>query len=372
MTLLALTLALASFSAPPAAEAAVHWRGDRLDLADLPTDLPQGAQEAALYWAPWAGEHRFSMWFTDDARILVVDDSKKISSREWKLVEATMASVDALVPLPPRDEQETRTGTQEASSDGGMTWSWGDSVELEHETAAFFRLSGSKEFRSLLEYVAERDEQSAGFAERFEDLSGIVLHKPLCGVIVDNAPGVEEWDPMNEMVNRLARLLVARRFGNVPNWISMGIAWHVEMEVRGNIFCFPHRSSFVGVAEHNGWKADLKKQFKKKSGDPLDLNRLSSWKRGTYDPIQASRAWGTVGYVQEMAPGALALVIEDLRLLTEDQGKIHHPDGTWELIPGWEPGPDLQLEVLERRVHEEFLEGVTEYFRKGMKASKRR
>jgi hypothetical protein len=215
--------------------------------------------------------------------------------------------------------------------------------------------------------VADKEDEPAGWADPLASLPGLLLYRPLAGIIVETAPGVEEWDPLNETVNRIARLMLARRFGKTPYWLEMGIAWKVEYEVRGSIFCFPHRATFVGVAEHGGWRDDLKRQFSKRSSPPMDMNRLVSWPPGTYDPIQAARAWGTVSYVVEADPGALGPILEDLRLLTDEKGRIDHADGTWELIPNFQPAPDDQLEVFRRHVGPDFLEDVTTYFYKGMK-----
>ena len=67
---------------------------------------------------------------------------------------------------------------------------------------------------------------------------------------MENPAGMEEWDIENELVHRLAHLLLLRRFGQQPFWLTMGFSWYVEKEMRGAIYCYPYRSGFVWASEH--------------------------------------------------------------------------------------------------------------------------
>lgn len=366
----ALATALLSFARVPIAPGGadlLRFKGEDLSVAELPPDFPEEARAAAEYWAPWAEEHDYRMSFTDDGRVVVLDREKKLSAKDWKLVVDTLSACDALMPLPERPEKPEPT---EASAGEGTIWSFGDVVELEHETAAFFRMREKEDFSSMLAYVAEREGKDSFWVSRMEDHTGLLMYRPLAGAVVE-AAAQEEWDAQNEMVNRIARLLVVRRFGRAPHWLSMGSAWHVEFQLRKSIYCYPFRDSFVGVGEHGGWRNNLESQFRSKQA-VLDFNRLASWQVGTYDDLQAGRAWGAVGFMQAKEPGVLGLVLEDLRLLIEERGRVDHADGTWELIPDFEPSPEDQLAVLEKRVDPEFIEELVEFFRKGMRPPKDR
>jgi hypothetical protein len=357
---------------PPATrgEPKVLWRDESYSASELPDDLPEGTREAIEYWTPFVDEVGYTMQLADGAQFMLVAPKNKLSSKEWdSAIQPTLDLFDELMPVPDRSEDEV-TGTTEAGAGDDLSFAWGEVFELEHDLATFFRVKDTDDFELLLNHVAEREEKDDAWASHYLELPGLVLHKPLAGVIVESAPGVEEWDPLNEIVNRIARIMITRRFGKAPHWLSMGIAWHIEMEVRGTIFCFPYRKTFVGVAEHNGWKDSLKKQFKKKSDPPLDVNRLCSWQLGIWDDLQAGRAWGTVKYIAESGPGALSTVLEDMRLLMHEKGRITHDDGTWELIPNYQPDPTDQLAILQRRVEADFREDVTNYFRKGLRGAR--
>jgi len=346
----------------------ISWSGKNYKSTELPEGLPEGAREALEYFAAWAAEEDYVVQLSDSASFAMFSHKRKVSSKSWsKAIVPALEQIEELAPLPDRDGESVETGDVERTPQNELTVSWGEVHDLEHDAACFFELKNSDHMRSLLEYIAEKEEKPAGWAEPYAELPGLILHEPLVGIIVGTAPGVEEWDPLNEMVNRISRIMLVRRFRTIPNWITQGLAWNVEFEVRGNIFCFPHRDRFVGVAEHGGWRDDLKVQFKSKKGPLLDLEALVGWRVGTYDPIQAGRAWGTISYISRAKPGALGDIIEELRLLTDEKGRMTRADGTWERIPGFSPSAEDQLEVLQRHLGPEFLEDVTQYFNKGMK-----
>lgn len=358
---------LASSPAPAhRPEAALRWREQDLAPSEVPTDFPDGARTALEYWAPWAAEHDYKLFFTNDARVVVLDKDKKLPAKEWKLVEDTLRYCDELMPLPER----TVAAPAEASSGEGTTWSYGDVVELEHDTAVYFRCKNQEDYDSMLAHIAEREGRDSGWVSQMKQHPGLLIYRPLAGAVVKTS-GQEEWDPQNEMVNRIARLLAVRRFGRAPHWLTMGIAWNVEYALRDTIYCYPYRDSFVGVAEHGGWQNGLESQFKRKDV-VFDFNRLASWKPGAYDDLLAGRAWGTVCYLHTRSPGAVGRVLEDLRLVIEEKGRVNKADGTWQLIPDYEPSPEDQLAILKERIDPKFLEELCEFFRKGMRAPKAR
>ena len=55
------------------------------------------------------------------------------------------------------------------------------------------------------------------------------------------------WRADNELANRLTRLLTHRRYGAMPYWLDMGLAWFVEQEVQGDLYSFPGRDDFVSI-----------------------------------------------------------------------------------------------------------------------------
>ncbi len=370
-------LAASSFplvSAPASGEksASVYWNGEKFKTNEPPEALPEGALEALAYFGPWAAEMKYVIQLSDAADFMMFTHKKKMSSKEWaKAIVPALEQVDEFAPLPDRESEGVETGGVDVAPSNELSVSWGDVHLLEHEAACFFTLKKPEHMESLLEYIATKEQKEAGWAQRYSHLPGLVIHKPLAGIIVATAPGVEEWDPLNESVNRISRMMLVRRFRTIPFWISLGVAWNVEFDVRGNIYCFPHRDLFVSVAEHNGWRDTLKSQFKKKSR-LLDMNQLAGYRVGTYDPVLAAQAWGTISYVTKAKPGALAAIIEDLRVMTDLDGRTTAADGTWERIPNYSPSGEDQLKVFERHLGPDFRKDVSTYFNKGMKKPAKR
>ncbi|MFT5285910.1 MAG: hypothetical protein ACI8TQ_002078 [Planctomycetota bacterium] len=349
----------------------VLWRGKKYKSTELPEDLPTGAIDALNYFRPWAEEMKYMFQLTDKADFMIVTHKKKMSKNEWSsAIIPTLELTDSLAPLPERGDYNAAEPA-EASASGGMQFSWGEVRELEYETATLFRLEDTDHLRSLLQHIASIEKKPDNWSKYYEKLPGLTFHRPLASIIVSSPPEVEEWEPLNETVNRVARMMLLRRFGKIPHWISMGIAWNVEMGVRESIYCFPGRIDFVSVSEHAGWRDPLKSQYRKKN-QALDINLLASWEAGAYDNIQAGRAWGLVRYITLKNPEALSKIVEDLRLDIHENGRIDNGNGTWGLIPDYVTPPAVQQDILERHMAASVLKDVATYFNKGMKKPSKR
>lgn len=368
-------------AAPPLASPVVKpkpfritWKKKTYEAAEVPAELPEGALEAIAFWTPWAETNNYVAELVDDARVMFLHSAKsRKPKKQLGIIEETMAWMDATMPMPDRE-----TSTQEASSEPddaeGNSWSWSSEwgvVKLEHDTAVLLELDHKDDLSSLLKFLGDNDEHLRSWAASAGSQGGFVLQSPLAGAWIESGPGQEEWDPLNELVNRLGRLMMMRRFGQQPYWLTMGLAWHAELEIRDSVYCFPYRDGFVGVAEHRGWDKVLRSEYRRRDAGDLNLQKLSAWKRGSFDLWLAMRAWGTVTYLHREHPGKISAVLEELRLNRETKGRTTHADGTWTVIADYEPSLDDQLDILHRHISEDFRAQCAEFFRGGLKPSKK-
>lgn len=346
------------------ARAQITWRGEEFSADALPealADLGPGPRSALDTWAPWALENDYRLAFSEDGRVLFVHAAKKrVLKKRVALVEDTLEAFDRILPLPPG--RPSSGIPLVAAEPGTTTWS-DDGPPLETETAVLFQVRTEADRNEVLDRCVAAHPYLAPWAATVRQDPGFFLMQPLVAAWAEEAPGQEEYDIENELVHRLTQLLLLRRFGPQPFWISMGVAWHVEEELRDSIFCFPYRNGFVFATEHSGWDRDLRNAYKKR--DSLAFAEFGSWTRGSYRPDEARRAWGAITFLVRHRPGALASILEDLRALRDEKGIVHHGDGTWERIAGFEVPQEDQRAVFEKHAGEDFLAELLRFYQKG-------
>jgi len=216
--------------------------------------------------------------------------------------------------------------------------------------------------RSLRELLASRHVAFDTTGE--SELVGFVTADPFVGVWAEKVPGQEEWDPDNELVNRLAQLAIQRRVGRLPYWLEMGIAWNVEQQVRGSIYCFPYRAGFVWASEHRGWHTHVKKWMATRKMKAVDLDVLTAWKRGTFELDPARFAWDVVRALAEGHPDEFPRALSTLAELRAKKEWKKNPDGSEQTIAGFELSASDQLAVLRSVFGEGVLEETADWLRK--------
>lgn len=364
LALAAVVLTAAPAVAQRKGKAPLTWRGEQHELAVLPEELSDGARAAVETWGAWAVERGYRLDLNEDGRVLLVHDMKKrvLANRRKRIAETTRL-VDELLPAPVRADEAAQPTRPPKAATGGDAWTWeDDGPPLDTETAVLLQVKSQSDYASVVDKAAQGNEYLAGWVDGAKTLPGFLLERPLCAAWSEDAPGQEEWNIENELVHRLAQLLLLRRFGQMPFWLSMGVAWHVESEIQDGIYCFPYRDGFVWASEHGDWDRDLKQAFKKTKS--LGFDELASWKRGSYEPDKARTAWGAVAFLARHRPHALGPILEDLRLLRDEKGIVHHGN-SWERIPGFEVSAEDQLAVFRTHAGDDFLDELLRFFQKG-------
>ena len=220
----------------------------------------------------------------------------------------------------------------------------------------------------MLELLSENFEYVAEWAEKeAPEYTGFSLQNPLVGGFIDGAAGNEEWSRENELVNRLAQLLLARRFGTQPNWIVQGWGWFCEMHLLKAIFCYPYRDEFVYAVEHTSWGRDLKNVFKDRKKQPLETKEFMEWRRGTYSGEPARLSWGLTEYFLRFRGEEWPELLEEFYSIREEGSRIDNGDGTWTLDRFFSISADTQREVFERLFGKRALREAAKYFVEGKK-----
>jgi hypothetical protein len=245
-----------------------------------------------------------------------------------------------------------------------VTWSWGAGPwQRDTETAVLVAARDADDYGAALELLAERHEHLRGWIEQARATAGCTLESPLIAIWLLEGGGLEEYRPENELVHRLATLLVHRRFDHQPAWMLQGLAWHFEDALLDTLYCFPGRSEFVFATEHAGWDKALKSEHA--DVEALACADVIALERGRFDAGAAQRAFGAARFLAEHRADALPQVLEELRLLREEKGIEHGTDGTWKRIPGYEPSAADVEAVLVKAAGEDVLAEMLASFRKG-------
>jgi hypothetical protein len=369
----------------------VRWKGGTHALDD--DALPAAARAAAEAWAGFAREHGYAMDLDGDGRLLLVSDGgASATERRIELVQRTIALFDRELPPPPPRTAAAEPAAGGPGGPGGPggksggkraeradpddvipedpegpppgwkppevlepveTTAWGaGTVPPDTQTIVLLVLRDEADYHAALDVLAGLREYLADWAARARADLGFVLEDPLSGGFVLNASGQEEWNPDNELVNRVAQLCLLRRFSQQPNWIVQGWAWHVEMELLGGVYCFPHRSEFVWAVEHTGWDKEVARRLK---DAPPDFDALARWPRGTYDALLSRLAWALVDWSLAEHPGALSRVLEELRGYRDLNNRRKTSDTTWERARDFEVPAATQRKTFQDGIGKSFL-----------------
>lgn len=395
LTLAALALAplppqQATRSDDPLSQVEIGWKGKTYAGPALPLEVGPGPPAAAEAWAAWTLEHDYRMTLTDDARVLLITHQKNGKfGRQLELVHRTEKEFDRILPEPEREEEvveeevpEDPTGELPEDPDGGpagwtpegleplpytYSYEWGVGTwKVDTETCVMFIVRDEEDYGDLVETLGEMQDYLKPWVEKGKTFTGFVHERPMVAAYIANASGQEEWDPDNELVHRVAQMLFVRRFSSFqPYWLAQGLAWHIENELRGAIYCFPYRSEFVWATEHTGWDKELKSRFKDRDDQPLQASEFATWKRGKYEAEFARVAFGFAGFFDRYHQEDLSPFCEEVRLFAIEDNKVDLGDGNWERVTDYQVSIEDQLLFLKKHFGDEVLEDVTGYFAKG-------
>jgi hypothetical protein len=323
----------------PGDEIPISWEGRRFDSSQLPEGFPERARAALEVWKPWAAPGGYRFDFDPEARLLLA------TRRTGGKGEAQMRIVLRA----------------EKWFDDLLGAAGGDAAPA----AVMIVLKDEKAHAEALAFVGKLEPDLAGWAAKAAGKElGFVLGKPLCGAFVESAPGLKEWNPDHELLNRTVQLCLLRRDGALPHWLAQGLAWEAERTVLGSIWCYPHRSGFVARTEHEAWPGELMKELENEAVTTFSIEALAGWRRGTYDGEAARHAWGLAHYLAREKKDALGALIEDLRALREKEGRTTHADGSWELVPGYEIPAAAQAEIFTKHCGEGWIDAAKAWSRK--------
>jgi len=362
LTALALTVCLAPAHAGEVAtltaDLPLRWDGRAAEPDEIAEALGDTVAEVATRWAIFAQAHDAEVELTEDGRVLVYTHSSKSKrTKELALVEDTLELVDELLPERPAPQVDADREVYMAEP-------------TDSETLVLLQVEDEEEYADVLDELAGLEPYLASWSESAKELGGFTLTRPLAACWIESLDDMEEWDIRNELVHRLAHLAIARRFGELPYWLQMGLNWHVEEELLGGIYCFPHRIGFVWATEHTSWDKDLHNHFD--GSRYAFFENLAAWQRGTYRGILARQAFGFARFLLTHHREDTPQILSDLFHLRAMDGVTVQEDGSWQLIPGWEPSEEAQTEVFERVLGEGILLEVLDYFVEGKRYKKPR
>jgi hypothetical protein len=397
--LAACTLALAgALPGPGGEEPLVRWNGRKLGLERLPSELGESARGALVAWAEWGAENGYQLDLEPTGRLLLVSRTGNPHlERQIDLARAVLARFDQELPAPPQraaaaepapaapetpaaPERRPLPEDPEDPYGEGHPWklaplapaeapvtssyTWGAAgAPLDSETAVLFVVRDQRDFEALLAQLARRHGYLADWVGEVRAQQGFVLAQPLAGAYLELPEGVEEWNPENELVNRLARLCLLRRFGELPNWFVQGYAWHVELAQQGAIYCFPWRDEFVGVGEHTGWGAALARTYRERALAPGDF---LGWRRGAYRDHEARTSWGVLEFLLAREKAQLPALLDDMRVFRDQHGRVPDGPNAWRKERDYEIPPEDQERMLRRHLGPECLVRASAFFREEM------
>jgi hypothetical protein len=354
-----MSLAASGAGENASAEESLLWKGQQVTIDELPDEVRSSISGSIEYWAPWCARSGYGVFLEQNGRVMLAFHKQgKDAERLTRLVDETLSVFDRFLPAVALDPQEDYLEAE---------WGLGEVVP-DRDPVILFELAFTEHLASLLDHVGQQSPRLSSWANANKRESGFMYDYALSAAWLAAPPDVElgtVWRSENELVNRLARMLLRRRFGEQPHWLRQGMAWQVEQTVLGNLYSFPGRDEFISVTDHEGWRVELKLAFKKRSKDPLRMEEFADWRSGAWKEQAAHISWGLTRFLAEERPEALSRIAEDYRRLGKQGARVVHDDGTWELRPDYSIPIETQREVLVAHAGEDVFAKATASFRKG-------
>lgn len=353
---------------PPGGGVKVYQEHRSYTLEELSEKLGAGPLATLELWGGWAAERGYRLELSADGRVLLVLRARKTPKKELKLIEETLELFDELLPAPergPAGEPLWRGTKPEETLFGVPNSAWIQyGPQADTEMIVLFGVGEQDDYEAAIDLIVEGQPALASWAHTCKDGPGFVLSQPLCASLLLGKLAAEESDPHNELVNCLTRLLVTRRFGRQPWWLTVGLAWYMELELRGTVYCFPGRSGFVASSSHGAWPRRLRKLARDRDAD-ISVERLLGLWPQVWDEERAILAWGTVKYLATAHGEQLAHILEDFRLLRNLQGIERWPDGAWRVNTGYRVPLEHQEALMASRLGGGFEQDMAEVMAKG-------
>ena len=319
----------------------VRWQGKTGTSAALPAGFPEPAHAVLTAWEPFLKQAGYRADADPAGRVLLFT-SEKSAHTDDQLHQLAKVSAwfDARLPAPAAAKPES-------------------------VCAALFVVRDPAEYATLLARLAEIAPTLAGWTADAKKDTGFVLSEPLCAAFLESAPGLKEWSPAHELVDRATQLLLVQRFGEQPYWIQQGFAWAAEWGYDSTLYSFPYRNEFIKATEHGAWPGELKALVAARAPKLLELSEFALLRRGRWDPERARLAFGCASFLA-LQPGAkLAEALTQLATFRVENNRKDKDDGTWVTDPLYEIPAEKQLEILEAQLGPKLMERATAFLAKG-------
>ncbi len=250
--------------------------------------------------------------------LLVVDPKDKRALRRYEAAVETANWFDARLPAPSQAD---------AAKEADLACAIVHIVRDEGEQGL------------LLDQIVAKQTTLKEWSKTARKKPGFVLYEPLLIAVLLKPKSAVRWNAEHDMANRLAQLLVERRFGAQPDWLCLGVGWCAECRMDAEIHCFPNRMDAVQRAEHGAWGNEIRRECAKRmklggvpeaEGDkrepaPILSIELSACRRGKWNGDGSRRAFGVTSWFLDQKPDLVADLLHDLRRAREALARATTP-----------------------------------------------
>lgn len=348
-----------------APKAQCYWEREGFLPTSAPDDVPTIAMRELERWWPFAKEHGYRVDIEREGRVLILSDYRERLTRKAMIrAEEVIEFFDLELPDNLLDLEETMSTRRLAMPVPKAT------------PYVLVRLSDREDYEALVDYLVDYDPRLEAWGEANRDAHDFRLVEPCVAAWIVEEDGREEWREENELVNQFTHCLLEGRFGRQPHWLAEGLAYYVELELLDSIHCFPGRYSFVGATEHSGWENYLRLAFRNRKDEPLRMDELTAWRRGTWDEHSAALSWGLVTYLldhcldeeelkDEEEDEILGDISREMGAHRQTFGVQTRPDGSWASLPNYELPTMIQRQIVEHHGGQNVWEEATLFFWQG-------
>lgn len=375
--------------------ARITWREKRLDLAQLPADLPESARAALEAWHSWSTDNAYKLDLDRTGRVLVITrDSNDRIGQQLEFADQVLEHFERELPPPavrlevpapgvkkpepvkpepageplPEDPEAddhpwklAPTKPSERTSAAPVVTTWGaEGAPLDSQTVVLFVVRDQDDFVSLLKHLATKYPYLASWVKEAKANQGFVLGEPCVAAYLEIAKDQEEWDADNELVHRIARLLLLNRYGELPNWFMLGYAWSLEIAIKKGVYCFPWRDEFVWATEHGSWPSSVRARYAKERMKPVDF---MGFVRGKYVDEMAKASFAMTAYLVTKEHEKLPALLEELRVFRAEHARVQEGPNRWRRDTKYEIPVAEQAKLFTKHLGDGYLQRASLFVR---------
>ena len=330
----------------------IRSRYGKLELANWPSLISSGVHRRVEWIWPVAEAMGARIDIQEEGRVVLLTSQERQSKvrRRASAIRRTVAAFDQLLPWTAPTHVPTEAEHQEQA----------ERLVFSNPEPVIIIACDDEDFELVQKALAELQSQP----ERLDPYGSDDLDL-LVSVFVEEPKDVTRWNSGNALTHHLTRVLLAERFGRLPEWFCEGLACHMEKELTGRLSALPHRPRELERTTADGWDRELKARYNRDKQQSVSMVALARFRCLAWEETTLSEATGLIAFLAEHHTEELAPFTANLAMKVDIVCSGVDTDGSVNPLEGTYLTQTIQAELLTKHFGPRVLDECARSFRSG-------